>query len=76
MQCVSLFKKWVEDKSVAERALKIWDPFKKIMKYCEGLSKLKQPGNKSYRCLKTHCIDPLVPSKGMFKNMGPLLAKN
>ena len=57
---------WVEDKSVAERALEIWDPSKKVMKYWVGLSKSKQPGNKSYECLKTHYTDPLVPSKLQF----------
>ena len=36
------------------------------MKYWVGLSKSKQPGNKSYECLKTHYTDPLVPSKLQF----------
>ena len=58
--------RWVEDKSVAERALEIWDPFKKVMRYWVGLSKSKQPGNKSYECLKTHYTDPLVPLKLQF----------
>ena len=58
--------RWVEDNSVAERALKIWDPFKKVMKYWVGLSKLKQPGNKSYECLKMHYTDPMVPSELQF----------
>ena len=36
------------------------------MKYWVGLSKSKQPGNKSYECLKTHYTDPQVPSKMQF----------
>ena len=58
--------RWVKDKSVAERAPEIWDPFKKFMKYWVGLSKSKQPGNKSNECFKTHYTDPLVPSKLQF----------
>ena len=39
---------WVEDKHVAERAMEMWEPLKKVIKYWESLSKSQHPTNKSY----------------------------
>ena len=58
--------RWVEDKHVAERDKEIWEPFKKVVKYWESLSKSQRPANRSYECLQCHYTDLLVPAKLQF----------
>ena len=56
----------VENQPVAERAIQIWNSFKAVIKYWEGLCKSKRPSDKSYESLVQHYKDPLIPSKLQF----------
>ena len=58
--------RWVEDRSVAERADEVWDSIVKVIKHWEGLSQLQRPKNKSYETLVKHYTDPLMPAKFRF----------
>ena len=57
---------WVEDQPVAEHAIQIWNSFKVVINYWEGLCKSKRPSKKSYESLVQHYKDPLIPSKLQF----------
>ena len=46
--------------------MEVWEPFKKVIKYWESLSKSKRPSNKSYECLQRHYTDLLIPAKLQF----------
>ena len=58
--------RWVEDQHVAERAIQIWNSFKAVINYWEGLCKSKRPSDKSYESLVQHYKDPLILSKLQF----------
>ena len=58
--------RWVEDRSVAERADEVWDSLEKVLKHGEGLSQSQCPKSKSYKALVKHYTDPLIPPKFKF----------
>ena len=58
--------RWIEDQSVAERAVKIWLNLVKVIKYWESLCKSKRPKNSSYETLVLHYKDPLMIAKFHF----------
>ena len=58
--------RWIEDESVAERALLLWSNIVKIIKFWEGLCKSKTPQNKSYENLTKHYLDKVFPLKLQF----------
>ena len=58
--------RWVEDRSVAERADEVWDSVVKVIKHWESLSRLQCPKNKSYKTLVKHYTDLLMPAKFKF----------
>ena len=53
--------RWVEDRSVAERADEVWDSVVKVIKHWEGLSQSQRPKNKSYKTLKSVFEPYLTP---------------
>ena len=58
--------RWVEDRSDAERADKVWDSVVKVIKHWEGLSQSQRPKNKSDETLVKHYTDLLMPAKCKF----------
>ena len=58
--------RWVENRSVVERADEVWDSVVKVIKYREGLSQSQRPKNKSYKTLVKHYTDPLILAKFKF----------
>ena len=58
--------RWVEDRSVAERADEVWDSVMKVIKRWEGLSQSQHPKNKSYKTLVKHYTDLLMVAKLKF----------
>ena len=44
--------RWVEDRSVEERADEVWDSVVKVIKHWEGLSQSQRPKNKVLQNLK------------------------
>ena len=46
--------------------MEIWEPFKKVIKHWESLSKSQRPENKSYECLQRHYTDLIVLAKFQF----------
>ena len=58
--------RWIEDESVAERALTLWPNIVKMIKHWEGLCKSRRPKNKSYTNLTKHYLDTLFPVKLQF----------
>ena len=55
--------RWVEDRDVADRLLKIWVHIKSIMKFWLKLPKSKQPKCKSFTNVNTAVDDELHPVK-------------
>ena len=50
--------RWIEDESVAEKAIQLWGNVVKIIKYWQSLSKSKRPqNNKSYDLLVSFHMD-------------------
>ena len=61
--------KWVEDESVASRAIDVWK-FVILMNHYESLSKSKRPKNKWYDLVVKHMTDDLMLVKfQFFKNV-------
>ena len=58
--------RWVEDRSVAERADEVWVSVMKVIKRWEGLSQSQHPKNKSYKTLVKHYTDLLMVAKLKF----------
>ena len=58
--------RWVQNKSVEERADEVWDSVVKVMKHWEGLSQSQRPKNKSYETLVKHYADPLMGANFKF----------
>ena len=57
---------WVEDRSVVERADKVWNLVVKVIKHYEGLSQSQRQKIKSYETLVKPYTDPLMPAKFKF----------
>lgn len=55
--------RWLESKSSADRAIKIWPEVKKMISYLESLPKSKQPKCNSYVVLKESVKDNLMVTK-------------
>lgn len=55
--------RWVEDKKVAEKLIKLWPNMIKLFGYWEGLCASKRPGSKSYKNTKKGIDDPLTVAK-------------
>jgi len=58
--------RWIEDESVAERALLIWPNIVKVIEYWQGLCKSKRSKNKSYETLTKRYLDELFPIRLQF----------
>ena len=58
--------RWVEDRDVADRLLKIWVHIKSIMKFWLKLPKSKQPKCESFTNVNTAVDDELYPVKLSF----------
>lgn len=54
---------WLDNVSVAERALEVW-PY--IVKYVNAVKATSYPRSKSYKTISTSCCDPLMPAKNTF----------
>ena len=65
--CVSFHSfcanRWLEDESVAKRALDLWPNIVKIVGHWEKLCKSSQPNNKSYETLTKYYQDKAFPLK-------------
>ena len=55
--------RWIEDEVVAERALLLWPNSVKVVKYWEGLCKIKRPKNKYYETITKHYLDELFSNQ-------------
>ena len=58
--------RWIEDKDVAVRALKLWPNIVKMVNHWESLCKSKRPNNKSYETLAKFHNNSLVPVRLQF----------
>ena len=58
--------RWVQNKSVEERADEVWDSVVKVMKHWEGLSQSQRPKNKSYETIVKHYADLLIGTNFKF----------
>ena len=58
--------RWVEDKQVAIRLLKLCPNIVKMVNHWESLPKWKRPSSKSYENLLTAVNDNLIPAKLQF----------
>ena len=55
--------RWVEDKMVAEKLIKLWPNMIKLFDFWSSLCKSKQPSSKSYENTKKGIEDPLTVAK-------------
>ncbi len=55
--------RWVENRQVAERALKIWDNVVAYVTWVSKLSKSKQPQSESFLFVRQATADKLIPAK-------------
>ena len=58
--------RWVENKCVADRMVKVWPNIKKIMEFWKSLPKYKQPTCKSYSKISDAVIDLFTEVKVTF----------
>ena len=58
--------RWVESKSVADRAVLVWPNIRKLVLFWEKLPKSKQPKCKSFLFLQNAVHDPLTIAKFEF----------
>ena len=68
MNTTSFFisSRWVEDKKVSDRIIKIWSSIVKIVNHWSSLPPSKQPKCKSYEVLKNAVKDPSAVAKFNF----------
>ena len=52
---------WVENKKVPDRMIAVLEDVRKVVKFCDKLTKSKQPNSKSYSNLKNG-LDEFMPS--------------
>ena len=55
--------RWVEDKVVAEKLIKLWPNMVKLFEFWSSLCKSRQPSSKSYENTKKGIEDPLIIPK-------------
>ena len=72
--------RWLENKSVAERAISLWKDIKKVVYKWEKLPKNQKPAGERYQTIKRAVSDVLVPAKLSFfclvcKIIEPFLAR-
>ena len=58
--------RWVEDKNISDRTIKIWPSIVKIVHHWSPLPPSKQPKCKSYKVLKNVVKDPFIVAKFNF----------
>ena len=58
--------RWVEDKKVAEKLVKLWPNMIKLFDFWETLAKSKRPDSKSFHNVKKGINDPLTVAKLCF----------
>ena len=57
--------RWLENVSVAERALEVWPHMVKFVNAVKA-KKVTHPKSKSYETISSDCSDPLMPAKMAF----------
>ena len=69
--------RWIEDESVASRAIEIWEIIVKVIKHCQVLSASERPKqNKSYETLVKHYLDRVMLAKFHFFKFVASIFKN
>ena len=68
---------WIEDESVASRAIEIWESIVKVIKHWQVLLASKRPKqNKSYETLVKHYLDCVMSAKFHFFKFVASIFKN
>ena len=69
--------RWIEDESVASRAIEIWESIVKVIKHWQVLLSSKRPKqNKSYETLVKHYLDRVMLAKFHFFKFVASIFKN